>query len=143
MPDRPLHVVDRHQHRLLAGEFGEHPDHGGRHGPRICRLTAGDAQQRGGERKLLRMRELRTHLVERWTDDVSQGRIGELRLALGRPARSKRYPRAPARRTDSNQTVDFPIPASPSTSSARGPRGTGSRNADTTAISRSRPITAA
>jgi hypothetical protein len=30
--------------------------------------------------------------------------------------------------TDSNQTVDFPIPASPSTSSARGPRGTESQN---------------
>jgi hypothetical protein len=37
----------------------------------------------------------------------------------------------------------FQIPASPSTSSAPGLRGTESRKADTTAISLSRPITAA
>jgi hypothetical protein len=58
-------VVDRHQHRLLADEFGKHPDDGSRHGPRIGRLTAGGTQQRGGQRPLLRMRELLTRLVER------------------------------------------------------------------------------
>ena len=82
----PLHVVDRHQHRLLADEFSEHPDDSSRHSPRIGGLAAGDTQQRGGKRKLLRTRELRTRLVERRTDDVSQRRIGKLRLALGRPS---------------------------------------------------------
>jgi len=81
----PLHIADRHQHRLLADELGKHPDHGSRHSPRIGRLTAGDTQQRGGQRQLLRMREPRTRLVERRADDVRQRRIGKLRLALGRP----------------------------------------------------------
>jgi hypothetical protein len=78
-----------------------------------------------------RRRDVRPNI---WASLCSQS--GLPAWALSRhAATAASYPRASARRTDSNQARRLPGPASPSMSSARGPRGTESRNADTTAIS--------
>lgn len=117
----PLHVIDRDEHGADTTHVGEHPnDRRGRR-PRIHGLRAGDAQQRRCERKLLRAGQLCSCVVEGGTDQVGQRRIGEPRLALRRPGPQHPISTSLGKRTASNQTVDFPIPASPSSSNAPEP----------------------
>jgi len=68
----PLHVIDRHQDGADTTHFRKHPnDRRGRR-PRIHGLGAGDAQQRRRERKLLRVRQPRSCVVEGGADHVGQ-----------------------------------------------------------------------
>ena len=82
----PLHVVDRHEHRSLAGELAEHADQRRGRRARVSWLVRCDAQQRGRERTLLGRGQRGSRLVERRADDVGEHRVGEPGLALRRPS---------------------------------------------------------
>ena len=80
----PLHVVDRYEHRSLAGELAEHTDQRRGRRARVSWLDRRDAQQRGRERTLLGRGQRGSRLVERRADDVGEHRVGEPGLALRR-----------------------------------------------------------
>ena len=78
-------------------------------------------QERDLERAPPRRRQRGQDLVEDVLEQIAQPHVSEAALSLGRSRREDAQARARACSTPASQSVDLPIPASPSSTSAAGP----------------------
>ena len=140
----PVDVIDREQDRLLRGEAAQQPEQAqaDRALERLGALGLG-AQQRDLERAALRRRQVRHGRLGHVGEQVAERGVGELRLALDRPAAQDPQPVA-RRRTPGpdSRAPSCRCPISPSSRSAAGPEPIAPRNSSTRASSASRPMSA-
>ena len=130
----PLGVVDRDQDRPIRGEESEQPGDRDRQGPLVGRR--GRWPRSAAARRRARGAAGAGSRRERLVVDVAEqvGQAAERQPLLGpRRPRGQDEPTRELRRasTAASQTVDFPMPASPSSTSAASPPAARSRNAAT------------
>ncbi len=120
----PLDVVDREQQRAAGGQR----DAARRAPPTATARGSAETtalpleQERRRERSPARRGELRQHLGGGFRQEVAEPGMGETLLgARAGRAVSTRSPRSCAASTPASQSVDLPIPASPSSTRAPGP----------------------
>ena len=138
---QPLTVVDRDHDRLALRKRPQHVVH--RHSERTrigARLLAALQQERGLERLLPRSRELGKHLGSALAQQVAECGVRKPLLGLRRPGRE--HPQRTLTRgleTPASQSVDLPIPASPSSTIEPVPSPARSKKACKAATSSSLP----
>ena len=96
-------------------------------------------EERHLERPAPRRRQRRQHVREHALEQVAEGGMGEAALHLGRLRQKDSQPRACAASTPARQSVDFPMPASPSSTTAASRSAVWSRTASRNRSSSSLP----
>ena len=118
----PLNVVDREEKGRVLGEqlqctANRHPER-----PRIDPVPRRlFAEERDLERSPPRRRQRRQHVVEDVLEQIAQPHVSEAALGLGRSRREDAQSLRARMLDAASQSVDFPMPASPSSTSAAGP----------------------